>query len=116
METLFGHAKWPRIRPYTYIFTSGTSNNNDFADLQMLIVKNVIFFPQKCQHKYERPSLPLPSGISYKPIGNTVHPWHNIEHALCILELEAALFGCFAKIWGYFACMTKNLQKQLIVF
>ena len=67
-----------------YPVCTRTSSNNLFADFQLLIVKNCDFFPQKCQHKNERPILPLCSGISYKPIGNTVHPWHNIEHALWI--------------------------------
>ena len=47
--------------------------------------KKCDFFPQKFQHKNERSILPLRSDISYKTIGNTVHLWHNIEHALCIL-------------------------------
>ena len=88
---------------------SGTSNNDIFADFQLSIVKNYDFFPQKCQHKNERPILPLCSDISYKPIGNTVHPWRNIEHAIWIFLFEAEPFAHFAKIWGYFACLTKEL-------
>ena len=64
---------------------SGTSNNNLFTDFQLSMAKNCNVFPQKFQHKNERPILPLRSGISYKPIGITVRPWHNIEHALWIL-------------------------------
>ena len=62
-----------------YPVCSGTSNNNLFAVFQLSIVKNCDFFPLKFQHKNERPILPLRSGIKYKPIGKTVHPWHNIE-------------------------------------
>ena len=51
----------------------------------MPIEKNCDFFPQKFENKNEGPVLPLRSGISYKPMGNTVHPWHNIEQALWIL-------------------------------
>ena len=68
-----------------YLVCSGTSINNLFAGFQLLIVKKCNFFPQKFQHKNERPILPLRSGISYNPQGNTVHPWHNIELALWIL-------------------------------
>ena len=68
-----------------YPVCSGTSNNDLFAHFQLSIVKNCEFFAQKFQHKNVRPILPLRSGISYKPIGNTVHPWHNIEHVLWIL-------------------------------
>ena len=49
-----------------YLVCSGTSNNDLFADFQLLIVKNCDVFPQKFQHKNEKPILPLPSGISYK--------------------------------------------------
>ena len=68
-----------------YPVCSGTSNNDLFAHFQLSIVKNCEFFTQKFQHKNERPILPLRSGIRFKPIGNTVHPWHNIEHTLWIL-------------------------------
>ena len=68
-----------------YPVCSGTSKNNLFGDFQLLIVKNCDFFPQKFQHKNERPFFTLRSGISYKPIGKTVHPWHIIEHTLWIL-------------------------------
>ena len=90
-----------------YPVCSGSSNINLFGDFKLLIVKNCDFFPWKFQHKNERPILPLRSGISYKRKGNTVHLWHNIEHALWTLKLEAALFAHFAKIWGYFTCLTK---------
>ena len=68
-----------------YLVCSGTSNNNHFVDFQLPIVKKCDCFPQKIQHKNERPVHPLSSGISYKPIDNTVHPWHNNEHALWTL-------------------------------
>ena len=67
-----------------YPVCSGTSNNDLFAHFQLSIVKNCDFYPQKFQPKNEGLVLPLRSGISYKPIGNTVHLWHNIEHALWI--------------------------------
>ena len=57
-----------------YPVCSGTSNNNLFPVFQLSIVKNCVFFPLKFQHKNGRPILPLHSGISYKPIGNIVHP------------------------------------------
>ena len=68
-----------------YLVCSLTSNIDVFADFHLSTVKNCEFFPQKFQHKNKRPILPLRSGISYKPMGNTVHPWHNIEHALWFL-------------------------------
>ena len=42
---------------------SGTSNNDLFADFQLLIVKICEFFPQKFQHKNARPILAFRSGI-----------------------------------------------------
>ena len=57
-----------------YPVCSGTSNNNLYADFQLSTVKNWGFFHQKFQHKNLRPILPLRSGKSYKPIGNTIHP------------------------------------------
>ena len=85
-----GHSKKEFLEHYgstnkEYPVCSGTSNNNWFIDFQLSIVKKCDFFLQKFQHKNVRPILPLRSGISYKPIVNTVHPWHNIEHALWIL-------------------------------
>ena len=68
-----------------YLVCSRTSNNNLLRWFSIVDCKKLWFFPQKFQHKNERPILPLRSGISYKPIGNPVHTWHNIEHALWIL-------------------------------
>ena len=92
---------------------SGTSNNEHFADFELLIVKNCDYFPQNFQLKNEGPVLPFHSGISYMPIGNTVHQWHNIEHALWILELEVSLFAHFVKIWDHFACLTKKILHKI---
>ena len=72
-----------------YLVCSGTSNNNVFANFQLLIVKFLFFSPQKFSIKMKGLSflffLIYGGLLNKRCFINTVHPRHNIEHALWIL-------------------------------
>ena len=81
-----------------YPVCSGSSNDNLFADFQLPIVIFFDFFPQKFQHKNERPIYPF-SSVWYKFISSSV-----AQHWTCLLDFVTGggTFCSFCQNMGLF--------------